>query len=41
MKGNKKMWGYCPEIKEGDSEGLWGEKGIAYRGKQTVTRSGY
>ena len=24
MKGNKKMWGYCNEIKAGDPEGLWG-----------------
>jgi hypothetical protein len=33
MKGRKKMWGYCNEVEKGISEGLWGPKGIKYRGK--------
>jgi hypothetical protein len=34
MKGNRKMWGYCDAIKDGDPEGLWGKNGVEYRGKQ-------
>ena len=38
MKGQRRMWGYCNEVKKGDDEGLWGPKGIMYRGKQQKTR---
>jgi len=40
MKGRRRMWGYCNEVTAGSAEGLWGAKGIGYRGKQTKTRSG-
>jgi hypothetical protein len=40
MKGNRKMWGYCNEVKCGDPERLNDKKGIGYRGKQVTTRSG-
>jgi len=33
MKGRRKMWGFCDEIAKGSPEGLWGPKGIGYRGK--------
>ena len=38
MKGQRRMWGYCNEVKKGDDEGLWGPNGIMYRGKQQKTR---
>ena len=40
MKGNRRMWGYCGEVVKGLPEGLWGPKGIGYRGKKTQTRTG-
>jgi hypothetical protein len=33
MRGRKKLWGYCDEVAKGAVEGLWGPKGIGYRGK--------
>jgi len=33
MRGRKKLWGYCDEVAKGTVEGLWGPKGIGYRGK--------
>jgi len=33
-----KRWDFCDsEIEAGNPEGLWGNRGVDYRGKQTTT----
>jgi syndecan 1 len=34
-------WDFCEPIKSDDMEGLWGDAGNQYRGKQRKTRTGY
>jgi hypothetical protein len=34
-------WSFCDPVKSDDIEGLWGDSGNEYRGKQTTTRNGY